>query len=76
MATYVVFNKRILVCDLNVDCLLVDLTFYKFRSDFPKYLALFLIEALRLNDNHLYNTPVNLQICNLPHVPNFLMCLL
>ena len=77
MATYATSkNKRILFCGLNVDCLLVDLTFYKFGSDFPKYLVLFLIEALRLNDNHLHNTPVDLQICNLPDVPNFLMCLL
>ena len=41
---------------------------------FPKYL--FLFEALRLNDNRLYDTPVNLQSCNLAYVPNFLMCLL
>ena len=49
-------NKRILFCCLNVDCFLpVDLTLYKFGSDFPKYLVLFyfifLIEVLRLNDN-------------------------
>ena len=75
MATYVVLkNKRILFCGLNVDCLLVDLASYKFGSDFPKYLVLFLIEALRLNDNHLYDTPVNLQSCNLPDVSNFLRC--
>ena len=58
MATYVVSNKRILLCVLNVDCLLVDLTLFKFGSDFPKHLVLFLIEALRLNDNRLYDTPV------------------
>ena len=39
MATYAIpKNKRILFCGLNVDCLLVDLTSYKFGSDFPKYL--------------------------------------
>ena len=75
MATYVVSNKRILICGLNVDCLLVDLTLFKFGSDFPKHLVLFLIEALRLNDNCLYDTPVNLQSCNLADVPIFLMCL-
>ena len=51
-------NKRILFYGLNDDCLLVDLTLFKFGSDFPKYL--FLFEALRLNDNRLYDTPVNL----------------
>ena len=35
-------------------------------------MGLFLIEALRLHDNRLYDTPVNLQSCNLPDVPNFL----
>ena len=49
--------------------MLVDLTLFKFGSDFPKYL--FLFEALRLNDNRLYDTPVNLQSCNLADVPNF-----
>ena len=34
---------------------------------FPKHLAL--IETLRLNDNRLYDTPINLQICNLADVP-------
>ena len=29
-----------------------------------------LFEALRLNDNRLYDTPVNLQSCNLAAVPN------
>ena len=49
-------------------------TLFKFGSDFPKYL--FLFEALRLNDNRLYDTPVNLQSCNLADVPNFLpVCL-
>ena len=38
---------------------LKDLTLFKFGSDFPKYLVLTLIEVLRLNDNHLYDTPVN-----------------
>ena len=61
-------NKRILFYGLNVDCLLVDLTLFKFGSDFPKYL--FLFEALRLNDNRLYDTSVNLQSCNLADVPN------
>ena len=36
MATYVVFNKGILICGLNVDCLLVDLSSYKFGSDFSQ----------------------------------------
>ena len=36
MATYVVSNKRILICGLNVDCLLVGLSSYKFRSDFSE----------------------------------------
>ena len=66
-------NKRILFYGLNVDCLLVDLTLFKFGSDFPKYL--FLFEALRLSDNRLYDTPVNVQSCNLADVPNFwLVC--
>ena len=67
-------NKRISFYGLNVDCLLVDLTLFKFGSDFSKHLVLFLIEALRLNDNRLYDTSVNLQSCNLPDVPKFLMC--
>ena len=62
-------NKRILFYGLNIDCFLVDLTLFRFGSDFQKHLAL--IEALRLNDNRLYNTPVNLQSCNLADVPNF-----
>ena len=66
------YLKRILFCGLNVDCLLVDLASYKFGSDFSEKLVRFLIEALWLNDNHLYDTPVNLQNCNLPDVPNFL----
>ena len=41
MATYVVSNKRILICGLNVDYLLVDLTSYKFRSDFSEKLLIF-----------------------------------
>ena len=77
MATYVVSNKRILISGLNVDCLLLkDLILFKFGSDFSKHLVLFLIEALRLNDNRLYDTPVNLQDCNLPDVPNFVRCVL
>ena len=51
MATYVISNKRILISGLNVDCLLVDLSSYKFRSDFSRKLFKFLLEALRLNDN-------------------------
>ena len=51
--------------------MLKDLTLFEFGSGFPKYLVLLLIEALRLNDNHLYDTPVNLQSCNLEDVPNF-----
>ena len=47
----------------------------KFGSDFSK--ELYLLEALRLNDNRLYDTPVNLQSCNLAGVPDFRpMCLL
>ena len=61
-------NKRILFYGLNDDCLLVDLTLFKFGSDCSKYL--FLFEALRLNDNRLYDTPVNFQSCNLVDVPN------
>ena len=67
-------NKRILFCSLNVDCLLSDLASYKFGSDFSEKLVRFLIEAMRLNDNHLYDTPVNLQSCNLPDVLNFPWC--
>ena len=44
-------NKRILFCGLIVDCLLVDLTSYKFGGDFSEKLVIFLLEALRLNDN-------------------------
>ena len=36
MATYVVSNKRILICGLNIDYLLVDLSSCEFRSDFSK----------------------------------------
>ena len=64
-------NKRISFYGLNVDCLLVDLTLFNFGNDFPKHLAL--IETLRLSDNRLYDTPVNLQTCNLAEVPNFLV---
>ena len=49
--------------------MLKDLTLFKFGNDFLKHLAL--IEALRLYDNHLYDTPENLQNCNLADVPNF-----
>ena len=35
---------------------------------------LFLFETLRLNDNRLYDTPVNLQSCNLADVPNLCWC--
>ena len=56
-------------------CAEKDLTLFKFGSDFSKELYLF--EALRLNDNRLYDTPENLQSCNLAGVPNFWpMCLL
>ena len=54
--------------------MLKDLTLLKFGNDFPNHLAL--IEALWLNDNRLYDTPVNLQNCNLADVPNFSVCLL
>ena len=33
---------------------------------------LYLFEALRLNDNRLYDTPENLQSCNLADVPELL----
>ena len=39
MATYVIFNKRILICGLNVDCLLIDLTSYQLGSDFSEKLV-------------------------------------
>ena len=51
MATYVASDKRILVCGLNIDCLLVGLSSYQFRSDFFSENLLVLLEALRLNDN-------------------------
>ena len=35
---------------------------------------MFLFETLRLNDNRLYDTSVNLQSCNLADVPNFCRC--
>ena len=67
-------NKRILFYGLNVDCLLVDLTLFEFGGDFSK---VYLFEALRLNDNRLYDTPENLQSCNLAGVSDFWpMCLL
>ena len=44
MATYVVSNKRILICGLNVDCLLVDLTYYKFGGDFSEKLVKFYLK--------------------------------
>ena len=67
-------KKKISFYGLNVDCLLKDLTLFKFGSDFfffffLKHFALF--EALRLNDNRLYDTPVNLQTCNLADVRTF-----
>ena len=55
-------NKRILFCGLNIDYLLVDLTYCKFGSDFSEKLVKFLLETLRLNDNHLYGTPVNCKV--------------
>ena len=53
MATYVVSNERILICGLNVDCLLIDLTSCQFGSDFSEKLVIkkILLEALQLNDN-------------------------
>ena len=52
-----------------------DLTLFEFGCDFSKVLYLF--EALRLNDNRLYDTPGNLQSCNLAGVSDFWpMCLL
>ena len=54
MATYVISNKRILICGLNIDYLLIDLTSYQFGSDFSEKLVKkkkILLEALRLNDN-------------------------
>ena len=65
-------NKRISFCGLNIDCLLVDLTLFKFGNNFSEILGfLFLFKALRLNDNRLYDTSINLQNCNLADVPNF-----
>ena len=43
--------------------MLKDLTLFKFGNDFLKHLAL--IETLWLNYNRLYDTPENLQSCNL-----------
>ena len=52
-----------------------DLTSFEFGGDFSKVLYLF--EALRLNDNRLYDTPGNLKSCNLAGVSDFWpMCLL
>ena len=65
-------NKRISFCGLNIDCLLVDLTLFKFGNNFSEILGfLFLFKALQLNDNRLYDTSINLQNCNLADVPNF-----
>ena len=61
-------NKRILFCGLNVDCLLVNLTSYKFGSDFSQKLVRFLLEALRLNDNRFVrhtNKFAKLQFCQI-----------
>ena len=44
MATYVVSNKRVLICGLNIDYLLVDLSSYKFGSDFSKKLLTFYLK--------------------------------
>ena len=74
MATYVASKlKNFVPWSKRWLFVLKDLTLFKFGSDFPKHLAL--IEVLRLNDNRLYDTPVNLKTCNLANVPNFLMCL-
>ena len=57
-----------MICGLNVDCLLVDLTSYKFGSDFSKKLVKFLLEALRLNDNRFVRHTskfVKIAICQL-----------
>ena len=52
-----------------------DLTLFEFGGDFSKVLYLF--EALRLNDNRLYDTSGNLKSCNLAGVSDFWpMCLL
>ena len=67
MATYVISNKRILISGLNVDFCVLTAS-YNFDS-FPKDLVLF--KVLWLNDNRLYDTPVNLQDCNLQGIPNF-----
>ena len=41
----------------------------------PQPLMGLFFEVLQLNDNRLYDTPVNLQTCNLADVPNlFLVC--
>ena len=47
-----------------------DLTLFEFGGDSSKVFYLF--EALRLNDNRLYDTPGNLQSCNLAGVSDFL----
>ena len=62
-------NKRISLYGLKVDCLLKDLTLFKFGSDFSKHLSL--TETLQLSDNRLYDTSVNLQTCHLADVLNF-----
>ena len=61
-------DKRISISGLNVGFCVLELTSYNFDS-FPKDLVLF--KVLRLNNNRLYNTPVNLQNCNLQGIPNF-----
>ena len=55
-------------------CAEKDLLCLNLEVSFPK--DMILMEILQLNDNRLYDTPVNLQSCNLAGVPNFWpMCL-
>ena len=70
-------NKGISFCGLNVDCFLVDLTLFRFGNNCSEILGfVFLFKVLRLNDNRLYDTPENLQSCNLADIPNFVRCVL
>ena len=75
MATYAIpKNKRILFCGLNVDCLLVGLVSYKFGSDFSEKLVKFLLEALRLNDNHFVrHTCLHLEHYGSPPISLFML---
>ena len=68
-------NKRILFFGLNVNCLLVDLTFFNFGSDFSGKLVKFLLEVLRLNDNRfVQHTSKFEKLQFLPDIPNLFQC--